>query len=222
MEISEKDIESIALLHLGDKETTEPGKLKRSAKFRFFRDKIRLFLAFDPGSTLVERDDNDKIVGVLIYTRDERAFNRFTAPPSLHFLSRALKTLVGYYGFDFAKYAKAAASALGLGGGGDAAEVAVDGIFGKIWVLIVSKEARGRGIAGRLLERCVAEAAERGTDALIVTVKTDNTPAIRVYERLGFETIGECEESSGKSFVMLKRVRNAERKGEGSVANPKY
>ena len=216
MGLSEKDIEAVALMHIDPSGSTALEMARRSAAFRFFRDKIRLFLEFDQESVLLERDggaaENDGgIAGVLIYTRDERAFNRFAGPPSVRFISRALKTILGYYGFDFAKYARAAASALGFAGGGGIAESAFPADrYGKIWVLIVAEKARGRGVAGRLLERCAAEAAGRGVEALIVTVRTDNAPAIRVYERAGFEKIGECSESSGRSLVMLKRLQDAE------------
>jgi ribosomal protein S18 acetylase RimI-like enzyme len=209
MVLSEKDVDAIALLHIDPSGSTSLDASRRTSSFRFFRDKVRLFQEFDTGSTLLERGSEvaGSVEGVLIYTWDERAFNRFAGPPSARFFSRVLKTLFGYYGFAFSKYAKAGASMIGFSGGGEAAASAVpSGRYGKIWVLIVSEGARGRGIAGKLLERCVSEASSRGTEALMVTVRTDNAPAIRVYERAGFEKVGECSESSGRSFVMLKHL----------------
>jgi len=101
MGLSEKDIEAVALMHIDPSGSTALEMARRSAAFRFFRDKIRLFLEFDQESVLLERDggaaENDGgIAGVLIYTRDERAFNRFAGPPSVRFISRALKTILGY------------------------------------------------------------------------------------------------------------------------------
>ena len=178
--------------------------LRSTAAYRFFRDKIKLFLEFDRNSVILTRNSDNLISGVLVYTYDEKAFNRFCAPSHFRFWIRAFKTLVGYYGCSFAKLAKAALSMLGRGGRklDLNAVVSDDGDFGKIWVLIVVEEERGRGIAGELLTQCVDAMKSREAKTLTVTVKTDNAPAIRVYEKKGFKNIGTCEESSGHSYIM--------------------
>ncbi|NOY74598.1 MAG: hypothetical protein GXP32_02260, partial [Kiritimatiellaeota bacterium] len=156
MRIEEKHIDSIALMHI--QPILEPdSSLRSTAAYRFFRDKIKLFLEFDPNSVILTCYNDDLISGVLVYTRDERAFNRFCAPTHWRFWERALKTLTGYYGFSFAKFAKAALSMLGSGGGklNSNTDSLDDGVYGKIWVLIVAEEERGKGIAGKLLNQCV-------------------------------------------------------------------
>lgn len=49
-------------------------------------------------------------------------------------------------------------------------------------------EARGRGLGSLLLRELMAEAQQRGT-ALTISVEVHN-PALRLYQRLGFETQG--------------------------------
>lgn len=203
MKINEKDIEDIALMHIQPVLHPDQG-LVSTASYRFFRDKIKLFLEFDPNSVILTRNNDNLISGVLVYTYDEQAFNRFCAPSHWRFWSRAFKTLIGYYGCSFAKFAKAAFSMLGRSGRklDLNADVLDDDDYGKIWVLIVAEEERGKGIAGELLTQCVYAMKSREAKSLTVTVKTDNAPAISVYEKKGFKNIGTCEESSGHSFVM--------------------
>jgi ribosomal protein S18 acetylase RimI-like enzyme len=43
---------------------------------------------------------------------------------------------------------------------------------------------------------------KHGEKFLQVTVKTDNIPAIKVYEKNGFKNVGTCMESSGESYIM--------------------
>jgi GNAT superfamily N-acetyltransferase len=54
----------------------------------------------------------------------------------------------------------------------------------------VSAEARGRGIGTSLLTALVREAGRRGLTALSLSVEPDN-PAIRLYERLGFQIVDQ-------------------------------
>lgn len=50
----------------------------------------------------------------------------------------------------------------------------------------VAPEARGRGVASRLIDAIVAWAAEHGVSDLELSVMPDNTRAGRTYERSGF------------------------------------
>jgi ribosomal protein S18 acetylase RimI-like enzyme len=113
---------------------------------------------------------------------------------------------MGYYGCRFAKFAKAAKSMLGWNSSRIDDGVALPEHYGKIWVLLVAEEERGKGLAGRLLDKCVTISRNRGGESLVVTVKKDNAPAIRVYERAGFKNIGTCEESSGESHLMILKL----------------
>ncbi len=55
--------------------------------------------------------------------------------------------------------------------------------------MAVSDEHRGRGVGSALLTALIARAEERGLPALSLSVEFEN-PALRLYERLGFTTVG--------------------------------
>ncbi|MCA1679087.1 MAG: GNAT family N-acetyltransferase [Actinobacteria bacterium] len=67
--------------------------------------------------------------------------------------------------------------------------------------LAVSPPHRRRGIATRLLERLLADAAARGIPGLSLSVEPDN-PARLMYERLGFVRVGEL----GGAWTMLRSM----------------
>jgi ribosomal protein S18 acetylase RimI-like enzyme len=64
--------------------------------------------------------------------------------------------------------------------------------------IAVAAGHRGRGVAAELLERLKATAAAEGFRALSLSVEPDN-PALRLYERAGFEPAGR----SGGSETLL-------------------
>ena len=54
----------------------------------------------------------------------------------------------------------------------------------------VRKAAWGRGIGTALMERAIAHAREQGLEIIQLEVRSDNAPAIHLYEKLGFVRIG--------------------------------
>ena len=58
-----------------------------------------------------------------------------------------------------------------------------------IWGFFVEPDERGRGTGALLVEAALAAARER-VEQVTLTVVADNTPAIRLYERLGFRRYG--------------------------------
>ncbi|OGV41793.1 MAG: hypothetical protein A2X48_14365 [Lentisphaerae bacterium GWF2_49_21] len=172
----------------------EPGR-----QFRFFRDKVLLFHEFDPESIVLKRNSSGEICGILIFTYCERAFNEFAGPGHIRFYTRAIKALLGFYGFNFKKFFTAARS---MTGSIEKSLSAPAGDFGKIWVLLVMEECRNQGIATELIKGGIELMRQKKGRTLIVTVKTDNVPAIRTYEKCGFKNIGTCEESSGHSYIL--------------------
>jgi GNAT superfamily N-acetyltransferase len=55
--------------------------------------------------------------------------------------------------------------------------------------LVVTQSLRGRGLGSQLLARCEEIAREAGARWLRVTVFTENTDAVRVYEKSGFRSL---------------------------------
>lgn len=61
---------------------------------------------------------------------------------------------------------------------------------GEITNVAVAEGARRRGVARRLLETLTARLLERGIRQIFLEVRVSNTPAIRLYESLGFVIAG--------------------------------
>jgi len=68
---------------------------------------------------------------------------------------------------------------------------------GRITSLFVHPDHRRRGIARRLLDRLLADAARARLDAVRLEVVAQNAGAIRLYESLGFVSYG-CEPAAYK------------------------
>ena len=56
-----------------------------------------------------------------------------------------------------------------------------------MYVIGLADAARGRGIGGWLTRAGMRHLRDRGDDRVILYVEGDNEPAVRTYERTGFE-----------------------------------
>jgi ribosomal-protein-alanine acetyltransferase len=56
--------------------------------------------------------------------------------------------------------------------------------------LSVDAPVQGRGLGARMLEWLMADAARRGARSMLLEVRPSNTPALRLYERMGFARVG--------------------------------
>jgi ribosomal-protein-alanine N-acetyltransferase len=84
---------------------------------------------------------------------------------------------------------------------------AIDGT-GDVQTVAVRRDRQGTGIAGILLDALLTEAQERGCSEVLLEVRADNAPAIRLYERRGFERIAERPRyySDGVTALIMRRV----------------
>ncbi|MBJ7002343.1 GNAT family N-acetyltransferase [Streptomyces griseofuscus] len=62
------------------------------------------------------------------------------------------------------------------------------GLRGRIEDVVVDGAARGRGVAGLLIEEAVRLARKAGARTLDLTSRPDRASANRLYERIGFRT----------------------------------
>ena len=79
--------------------------------------------------------------------------------------------------------------------------------------IIVAGEHRRRGIAGRLLGRGIAWAAEQGAGNVLLEVASDNTAAIGFYAANGFVPVNRRGNYYGRgvdAVVMGKRMKTEE------------
>jgi ribosomal-protein-alanine N-acetyltransferase len=77
----------------------------------------------------------------------------------------------------------------------------------EILSVAVAASAQGRGLAGRLLHLHLRRLAGLGVRKVFLEVGEDNTPAIRLYERAGFEQVsrrpGYYQDNSGRQTAAL-------------------
>ncbi|MCH5333234.1 MAG: ribosomal protein S18-alanine N-acetyltransferase [Agathobacter sp.] len=81
--------------------------------------------------------------------------------------------------------------------GGDEADIVVGyiGMYlsppeGEISNVAVAEAFRGGGIGGALMAAMQEQAVKLGIEQIFLEVRCSNTPAIRLYEKAGFEEIG--------------------------------
>ena len=81
---------------------------------------------------------------------------------------------------------------------------------GQIINIAVSPDSRRMGYGRRVMEALIEEAARRGCAQMSLEVRASNTPAISLYEQLGFETAGRRKNfythPTEDAFVMLKQL----------------
>ena len=117
------------------------------------------------------------------------------------------------------------------GRAGDTAVIAIDGGFpvGAAWYRLFGAErpgygfvdertpelaiavvpnARGKGVGSALLEALLERARAEGYGAISLSVDRNNAGAIELYERHGFERVGEVDDS----VTMLAHLQTTERR----------
>jgi ribosomal protein S18 acetylase RimI-like enzyme len=67
--------------------------------------------------------------------------------------------------------------------------VARRGWTSRIAAMAVAPEARGRGLGRRIMQDAIDEAVERGDRSVLLEVFEHNTPAVKLYEGLGFRPL---------------------------------
>ncbi|MBE5866894.1 MAG: ribosomal-protein-alanine N-acetyltransferase [Lachnospiraceae bacterium] len=61
---------------------------------------------------------------------------------------------------------------------------------GDVDKVMVAESCRGQGIAEKMMQELLTEARRRGVKEFTLEVRVGNTPAIRLYEKLGFVSEG--------------------------------
>ncbi len=83
-------------------------------------------------------------------------------------------------------------------------------LVGHVWTIEVLPPYRNRGIGRRLLEALESELKARGAVECYLEVRTDNKPALHLYEKLGYERLGVLRDYYGRGrdgYFMRKWLR---------------
>lgn len=79
--------------------------------------------------------------------------------------------------------------------------------WGRIYALAVHPDARGRKLGPRLLREMVSELSNGGARQVFLEVRSDNLPAIKLYERAGFARCKELPNYYGSGIDAIRMAR---------------
>lgn len=67
--------------------------------------------------------------------------------------------------------------------------------------LATAPDAQGRGIGRAMVEYCIRHAAQKGYRAIRLDVVPDNLPARKLYEKCGFQYVGDVDLERGIEMI---------------------
>ncbi len=70
--------------------------------------------------------------------------------------------------------------------------------------VVIGKNYQGRGLAGEMVAQLLAQLKGAGCQAVHLSVVKHNSPALKTYQKLGFETVGEAELYGNRYYLMEK------------------
>jgi [ribosomal protein S18]-alanine N-acetyltransferase len=71
-------------------------------------------------------------------------------------------------------------------------------VSGRVYSLAVDPASRGQGIGQQLMREMVEQLRRRGVRRIYLEVEASNSPAIGLYQRLGFGSIGTLPDYYGE------------------------
>lgn len=77
----------------------------------------------------------------------------------------------------------------------------------RILSVAVLPEFQGRGIATMLMRAALNYFFEQQTEKVRLEVRPWNLPAIKVYEKMGFQTAGKSSDPQGEWLIMFRKMR---------------
>ena len=85
----------------------------------------------------------------------------------------------------------------------------ISGPEAEITNVAVDKDFRHGGIGTGIVKYLIEEGKKKGVESFIIEVRKSNTPAISLYEKIGFETIGERKDfySSPKEDGIVMQIK---------------
>jgi ribosomal protein S18 acetylase RimI-like enzyme len=76
----------------------------------------------------------------------------------------------------------------------------------RILSIAVHPEHQGRGVAGELCRLGLGRLDRLGAHPVRLEVRPGNTPAVRLYSRLGFQVSGRTRDAQGEWLIMLRHL----------------
>ncbi len=77
--------------------------------------------------------------------------------------------------------------------------------------MVIAEEARGKGLATEMVRRGFAEAERRGIDKLKILAAVSIKPINKMYEKFGFDRVGQIENHGVLSNIYVARTNHFDR-----------
>lgn len=82
--------------------------------------------------------------------------------------------------------------------------------------IAVDSKYRGKGVGGQLLQAGLKYVSALGAKTVKLEARPDNVPAVKLYKKFGFKTIGKTQDLQGEWLIMVKNLANrGENQGDG-------
>jgi ribosomal protein S18 acetylase RimI-like enzyme len=158
----------------------------------------------EPCAAFVAKDLEGTVVGyVLAPTHISNLWKR--ALFGGHVFRWTWQWLKGEYGFGFYPVKVMFSNKIGFLRSAWTPKIAAEA---RILSVAVSPSARGHGLATKLMVCALEYFKEQKVPLIRLEVRPDNTPAKRVYEKLGFTEAGFTRDSQGDWLIMLKEMEH--------------
>jgi ribosomal-protein-alanine N-acetyltransferase len=89
--------------------------------------------------------------------------------------------------------------------------------WGRVYAIAVDPKSRGQRLGQRLMEAMLAELERRGAAQIFLEVRADNHPAVRLYQKLGFD---ECRKLPGYYGHGVDGIRMVRLTASSPAASP--
>ncbi len=171
-----------------------------SGEFHFYRDKVQLFFDLEPQGTHVAVA-GDRVMGFLMGTYDLPVFKNRARKNWSH-----IRFGLSFLTFRYGMSAEMIQRFLRLPQVMSEKDAGLEIPPGNLWSIIVSEDARGHSLAGRLMKAHCSYVKSRGGTRTHALVAADNELAIPVYKKEGWKIIGQMPASNGVNEVFVREL----------------
>jgi len=233
---NKSDLPIIAAMHI-DPDTNRIIKTiqNNSSQYKFYLDKVNMFFRLEPEGVLIAKEFN-QIIGFIIASRKSDEIKKLSLRKG-YLLYFALKSLLLQYGFnkEIIKKLLLVPYANFIRQKRELSQIPTQvNTSGKLWASVVLKQARNKGVYSKLIEASCDYVKKQGADLICATFTKDNAIPLNHCQKSGFQIIGECMESTGPSYYLIKELskrsndnirfnkyRNVIKKANRSIYNTK-
>jgi ribosomal protein S18 acetylase RimI-like enzyme len=166
------------------------------------QDVFTLVYQAEPQAALVARTLSGKVVGYC-FAPTQLSNLWFRALSRGHLLRWAWRWLTGQYGFGLHPVKVIVMNKIAFL---SSAVTPMKRANARILSIAVAQEARGQGVAGKLLDKAIQYFSQRKATLVRLEVRPNNVAALSLYKKWDFIPAGYTEDSQGKWLIMFKEM----------------